>query len=202
MAGYSLGVLLLAAGQSRRFAGIKQLALLQHKTMLQSALDLIAEVECDYRVVALGANQTDIETAIKVPSNVSIKTVSDWQIGISASIKAGLETLHNCSHMLIMLADQPDISLQQIEQLIAYSRSNREAIICGNYLERNAVPAIFPADDYALLRNLQGDKGAGKYLNSPEYQDKVIAVALQSGAMDIDTQEDLSHWQKQQKVNL
>ncbi|MCC2603865.1 nucleotidyltransferase family protein [Planctobacterium marinum] len=202
MSGYTLGTLMLAAGQSRRFDGIKQLATLQQSSMLQQALEKLSGIDCDCRVVTLGANKATIESAINLPANIFVKTVSDWQNGISASIKSGLEALEHCSHVLILLADQPDISAHQIEQLISLSRSNPKQIICAHYAGKNAVPAIFPASDYALLHSLQGDMGAGKHLNSPKYKENVIPVALQSGATDIDTLQDLSLWQKQQKVNL
>ncbi|BDX06895.1 nucleotidyltransferase family protein [Planctobacterium marinum] len=196
---YQLGALLLAAGESRRFAGIKQLSSLDGKHMLQHSLSLLSRLECHTRLVTLGANANVIKAAIAVPENVDLLEVNNWHEGISASIRGGVEMLAQRSHILIMLADQPDIDLRDINLLLQQSRMHPETIVCAKYADKNAVPAIFPASDYALLRNLSGDKGAGQFLNHPDFSQRVLTVPMAHGEFDIDTQQDLSRWQQTKK---
>ena len=196
---YQLGALLLAAGASRRFEGIKQLSLLDGEHMLQHSLSLLADLECHNRLVTLGANASAIRKAIALPKNTRVLEVGDWQSGISASIRSGVEVLSEHSPLLIMLADQPDVNVQDINLLIKESQLHPQAIVCANYAGKNAVPAIFPASDYALLRKLSGDRGAGQYLNHPKFRQRVISVLMAHAEFDIDTQQDLSRWQQTKK---
>lgn len=196
---YLLGSMLLAAGESRRFSGIKQLASLGDKYMLQQSINRLHAIQCHTRLLILGANAQIIRTQIDPPKTVEILEIEDWRKGISASIQAGVEVLSGHSHILILLADQPDVSVHDINRLVTQSRQYPDKIICARYADKNAVPAIFPASDYALLLNLKGDKGAGKFLNHPDFQQRVITVPLAHGAFDIDTQQDLNRWQQTKK---
>ena len=206
---FKLGVVLLAAGASRRFAGIKQLATLsdpvsqtcsslQKPPMLQSALEVLSRLSAYKKLVTLGANKEAIMTQIQLPDGINFSYVSDWDEGIAASIRNGIKALQDCSHVLIILADQPNISLSVYTCLIDKSKNNLKDIICARYEQENAVPAIFPAPYFALLRALKGDKGAGKLLNTSK-EISVIAMPLENGAFDIDTQKDLATWRKQNK---
>lgn len=206
---YRLGILLLAAGASRRFEGIKQLAILEneacHKkttvnkgTMLQLVLDKVSQLPALQRIVTLGAHKDEILSEIQLPKNISITTVKDWQEGIAASIRSGIATLkpHNLSHLLILLADQPALAINDYNQLIVLSCNNLQNIICAHYGQKNAVPAIFPASCFPLLEQLQGDKGAGKALNSETLRQDIISVNMGLGEKDIDTRADLMQLQR------
>lgn len=196
---YNLGVLLLAAGASRRFDGIKQLASLGGVSMLQNAVDLLSKIRAEHRVLALGAHQAEITPRLSVPDNVQKCNVPDWQEGVAASIRAGVKHLTDRSHILIMLADQPGISIRQYESLIAESQTNWSFIVCASYHNRNAAPAIFPARYYSQLLCLKGDKGAGKLLNAQENQADICSCLIAEGGSDIDTQTDLHHWLQNNK---
>ena len=212
---FKLGVVLLAAGASRRFEGIKQLASLADPVshtnsmlqtqpklrggfMLQSALNVLTELPAHKKLVTIGANKEDILAQIHLPDGVTMCDVPDWEEGIAASIRKGISTLQDCSHVLIMLADQPEIKLSDYTFLIDECRNNLQNIICACYEQKNAVPAIFPASYFGFLRELKGDKGAGKLLNT-DTDMNVIAIPLQRGACDIDTQMDLAAWREQNK---
>lgn len=193
---YQLGIVLLAAGASRRFHGIKQLADLGNNTMLQMALNKQSHLPAVKRIVALGANNELIKQHIEVPENVHVCHVKNWQTGIAASIGAGICELENCSHVLIMLADQPQLQISSYTQLIAASRCNLGSIVCAFYRQKNAVPAIFPKPCLSFLQQLKGDMGAGRFLNSSDREQKLLSIPMELGAFDIDTPQDLFDWRQ------
>lgn len=222
--GSQLGIVLLAAGASRRFEGIKQLAYLPQESLpkqsiskksfpkknlveetpssdnlLQMALQKMAELPAVKRIVTLGANRDEILADVKLPANVSVQIVDNWQEGIAASIRSGVDALQlaKLSHVLIMLADQPALSIADYNRLIELSCNNLQNIICAHYGQKNAVPAIFPASCFPLLMALSGDKGAGKALNSKTLSQEVISVDMNAGEKDIDTRADLMRFQQE-----
>lgn len=188
--------LMLAAGQSKRFNGIKQLADVNGQAMLSHTLSnltgngaLINSFE-EFNLV-LGANASLILPI--VPDYVTPYIFADWQKGMGASLAYGVKHINDkSSHVFVTLGDQVAISHEQIATMLNYCKHSPEKIIAAAYEKIAGVPAIFPKEYFPELCKLDADKGARKILQ--QYQSEVVAIDIPNAHFDIDTQEALSYW--------
>jgi len=88
-----------------------------------------------------------------------------------------------------MLADQPHVDTVYLDALIECYHQQPEHIIVSGYKHKKGVPAIFPKHQYQELLKLEGDKGAGAFLNS-QAVDIIAVTSKEQTLMDIDTPED------------
>ena len=186
-------LLLLAAGQSKRFSGVKQLADIQGQPMICHCLSAYFQGKnwlegLDNGVVVLGANAGLIQKVLL--NQIQVYLANSWQQGMGHSLAESMPSLSNeTSHVFIGLADQVAITPLHIRQLLETSAKYPERIIAAEYAGRVGVPAIFPHQYFTQLAKLTGDKGAKALLEHSA--DQVIKVPLPEAAFDIDTVDDL-----------
>jgi molybdenum cofactor cytidylyltransferase len=188
-----LQAVILAAGNSQRFNGIKQLALLHKQPILQHAIlsyyenqRLLAGISG--LTVVLGANEALIKAQIKPTADCFF--AANWQQGMGSSLAGFVTQLHkDTSHLLIGLGDQVALQANDIKCLLTMHQHNPEAIVSAKYNEILGAPSIFPRKYFQELACLQGDKGAKSLLL--HHHQHVISVDLPNATFDIDTQQDL-----------
>ena len=90
---------------------------------------------------------------------------------------------------MIMLADQPAISAEDLRRLVLAWRRHSDGIAAATYGGTVGVPAIFPRWAFSELQQLRGDRGAQLLLR--RHVDRVTRVPMSTAAVDIDTPEDL-----------
>ena len=201
---YNLAIVVLAAGESSRFDGIKQLAMVQgdeqsETTLLQRTVKVVNALESTSVSVVLGANAQEILQNSSTIEGVNYITCEQWPEGMSASIATGCKNIPSqSSHILIVLADQVALEQTHFNELIEQSRLHHTNIICSQFKTengaRNSVPAIFPVTLTPQLMSLTGDQGARKIINDSDMD--VLSVLLPEAAIDIDTKEQLNDWRK------
>src|SRR5580704_8064667 len=104
-----IGIIILAAGSSSRFNGIKQLAVDREKTLIRHAV-LEARLAEKNTIVVVGAN---FESVVNELADLDARVVlnSSWQEGMSSSIRCGLNFLlqrdMNLEAAIFMVCDQP-----------------------------------------------------------------------------------------------
>ncbi|MGB7740016.1 MAG: NTP transferase domain-containing protein [Steroidobacteraceae bacterium] len=187
----SLHVMLLAAGSSSRFGSPKQLADVAGRPMLARTLDTVLQLERRHAVtVVLGANAERLEPLVRnAAANVAFNP--DHARGMASSIRVGLaQAPFDARGALIALADQVAVTADDLRQLVSRWEQQPDRIVAAQYADTIGVPAIFPADLFRELAELQGDRGARVVLL--RYPERVIGVPMPSAAQDIDTPEDLS----------
>ncbi|WP_308634269.1 nucleotidyltransferase family protein [Paenibacillus silvisoli] len=118
----------------------------------------------------------------------------DANDGMSRSIQRGLlATMADGSDaVLIAHADQPFVSASLLRRLIAVYRENPSVdyVACG-YGGTVGLPVIFGSSMFPALRELQGDSGVMRLLQSSDSRGKVIRHAAEWSFIDIDTKEQL-----------
>lgn len=178
---------MLAAGASRRFEGVKALASIDGKPMIQWAVDALCSADIDGVTIVLGAHAAEILRQLK-PGCATVAVHEDWPEGMAVSLRAGLAAVPSAeSGVLIALADQPDIDAADYRRLIAAWRAAPETPAAAAYAHTRGAPCIIPAASRSALLTLRGDQGARVLLRSlPE----VIEVPMESAARDIDTRDD------------
>jgi xanthine dehydrogenase accessory factor len=187
----SLHVMLLAAGSSSRFGSLKQLADIAGRPMLARTLDTVLQLERRHPVtVVLGADIERLEPLVRTtPARVAFNP--DHAQGMASSIRVGLaQAPSDARGALIALADQVAVTADDLRQLVSRWEEQPDRIVAALYNDTIGVPAIFPADLFRELAELQGDRGARVLLS--RHPERVIGVPMPAAAQDIDTPGDLA----------
>jgi molybdenum cofactor cytidylyltransferase len=189
----TLHAIVLAAGASSRFGSPKQLVRFERQPLVSRVLSSASEVAGAAVSIVLGAHAAEV--AATIPSgSASIIVNREWPEGIASSIRAAVARLPGaCQGALILLADQPLISSESLNRLVATWRRRPRSIVASHYGAVTGVPAIFPRWCFPDLAALSGDQGARILLR--RYVDHVVRLALPEAAVDIDYPEDLLNLQ-------
>ena len=185
-----LGIVILAAGEARRFGACKQLALLHTKPLLQHVIDAALPLRPTRLVVMTGKYHEDIASATDqgVVTGAELIHNPDWSSGMSSSIRLGCELLaDDCDQLLVLLADQVLVSTSELETLTAQAVDGGSA--CAGFSETVGPPAVFSRAWYPNLLTLNAENGAKKLLTDPAEQ--VTIVPMKSAGWDIDSKDDL-----------
>jgi len=186
-----IGIVILAAGGSTRFGEPKQLLQFEGTSFLRRAVDAaLSQPDCTV-VVVLGQDAAAAKDEIDgLPLKIVVN--SDWQVGISSSIKGGLKKLledePELAAVIFMLCDQPFVSRATIANLINNYTSTRKPIVASSYQETLGVPALFAREMFAELMDLKGDIGAKPVILS--HAADVCKIDAPEAFSDIDTQAD------------
>jgi molybdenum cofactor cytidylyltransferase len=182
VAGYTAG-LVLAAGAGVRFGdGIKQLAPLGGRPLLEWALDAqCAVAEVERVVVVLGARAGEIRPAIQF-GRAEVVVCEDWERGQAASLRHGLAELVDAERVLVTLGDQPLITAAIVARF-ARELPGTRAVYDG----RPGHPVVLGLEQTEALRHLTGDRGARELLRGG----RVVEVGELGCGRDVDTPADL-----------
>jgi molybdenum cofactor cytidylyltransferase len=96
----------------------------------------------------------------------------------------------DASSVLIVLGDQPLISIAHVNALIA--QSERKAIVASRYAGHFGPPVVFDSSHFADLLHLSGDEGARGLLERKGERPSVIDWP--GGAVDLDTPTDVERF--------
>ena len=185
-----LGIVILAAGEARRFSECKQLALFHTKPLLQHVIDAALPLRPTRLVVMTGKYHEAIAAAKDegVVTGAELIHNPDWSSGMSSSIRLGCELLSDdCDQLLVLLADQVLVSTSELETLTAQAVGGGSA--CAGFSETVGPPAVFSRAWYPNLLTLNAENGAKKLLTDPAKQ--VTIVPMKSAGWDIDSKDDL-----------
>jgi molybdenum cofactor cytidylyltransferase len=185
----ALHVIVLAAGAATRFGSPKQLARVDGQPLLAQVISRAIEVGGASTTVVIGAHAAEIAPVVN-RSNVTLIINRQWQEGIGSSIRAAMERAPSgCDGAMLLLADQINVSAQDLRQLADVWRRQKQCIVAAQYAGALGVPAVFPRADFRALSELRGDRGAQALIRrNPE---RLVAVPMPNAALDIDTPEDL-----------
>jgi len=186
--------IILAAGSASRFGAPKQILpwrgvpLVQHviHTALTAGLYPIKVVIGAYRAQV----QAVLETLPEVKSgNVGVIYNPNWNDGLSASIRAGLQELPTISNgAVFLLADQPHIPYQLVRALRSVHAQTRSWAVAPNFRGRRANPVLFSRELFPRLMALQGDTGGRTLLREPAIF-PIAWVAWELSNLDFDIDE-------------
>lgn len=186
-----LAILILAAGSANRMGSPKQLLKFEESTLLGHCITNAIASNSDSVFCVLGANSEEIKKSITT-FNIEIILNENWQEGIGSSISKGVSHIEkehsNIESILILLADQPLVKKEYLNDMMQSSNSNSEKILASNYGDFYGVPALFPKKYFKTLSELKGDSGANKMLNEPSLS--LISLKASEYILDIDTKED------------
>ena len=184
-----IAILILAAGESKRMHGIKQILPWKNTTLLGNAIEQAIQSKATAVYVVLGANADRIAPTI---AQYKVQTIENknWKNGLGNSIACGVdfirETQGDYDAILITLADQPLLSADYYNLLIDAYAQNKAKIIASETNYAPSVPAIFDALYFEKLSQLNQDQGAKEILKAA--QNEVYVLRGDANLMDVDTQ--------------
>jgi CTP:molybdopterin cytidylyltransferase MocA len=155
----------LAAGASRRFGGVKQLVQYDGKSLLGHAIaSMEAVTEVDETVVVLGANAQAIMQVVPL-GRARVVVCRHWEEGISASIRAGLEAVPEAEAAVLTLADQPLVGSAAIERVVR--GRDGTGVVGALYRQGPGYPVLLERSAFDLADSLSGEVGAETLLEGP-----------------------------------
>jgi molybdenum cofactor cytidylyltransferase len=177
-----IGGIVLAAGEGRRFGGAKQLAELAGRPLLEHAIAAMAAVPAIHPiVVVLGARADDVRAGVDL-ADVAVVLAEDWQEGLSASLRAGIDAIGEAEAYIVCLGDQPFITPQVIARFVGEHGTCRAA-----YAGEPGHPVRMTRGFAHRARELRGEAGARELLRDV----RIVECGHLCSAQDIDTREQL-----------
>jgi CTP:molybdopterin cytidylyltransferase MocA len=181
----TVGGLVLAAGEGRRFGGTKQLAILRGRPLLEHALEAMAVVTP--RVVVLGHEADKIRRGVNM-HGASVVVCEDWEEGQAASLRTGLAALAQCEAVVVVLGDQPGITAEAIEAVA--SAAGGEDAVRAVYDGRPGHPVLLRRALLERAAELHGDVGFRDLLEGATVRE--LELGGLADPADIDTREELA----------
>ncbi|MGH3635239.1 nucleotidyltransferase family protein [Mycobacterium sp.] len=169
---------LLAAGAGRRYGKPKVLV----EGWLDIAVRALRDGGCDDVVLVLGAAD------VPAPAGVTAVTASDWDEGLSASVRAGLARAEHTAadFAALHVIDTPDVGAAVVTRVLNGALTSRGGLARAYFGDRPGHPVVLARRHWAgVTASLSGDGGAGAYLRSRDDVEHVDCGDLATGR-DID----------------
>jgi CTP:molybdopterin cytidylyltransferase MocA len=177
----TIGGLVLAAGEGRRFGGTKQLAEVRGRPLLEHALDAVADLSP--RVVVLGHEAERIAAAVDLQGARPV-TCEEWREGQSASLRCGIAALGDVDAVLVVLGDQPGITRAAVAAVVAAARGDEDAVR-ATYGGTPGHPVLVKRALLDRAGELRGDAGFRDLLERAGVRD--VELGSLADPADVDT---------------
>lgn len=191
-----VGLIVLAAGGSRRLGQPKQLLSYQGQSLIRRTVDCALASLCHPIVGVVGAYADVVRSEVE-DLGVSIVENPNWSMGLSTSIRTGIQAIQeyklSLDAVILTLCDQPFLTPHLINQLVRTYQTTQKSIVATYYADTLGVPALFAASTWDKLSALEGDRGA-KALIQQWPQEAIASVPFAQGDVDIDTWDDWRSW--------
>ncbi len=184
-----INLILLAAGNSKRFNGNKLLAIYKDKPIYMYIVEKVLDLKVD-KIICVTQYEEIKEGLLNTDINVVINDNSS--LGISSSIKLGINFDKSADGYMFMVCDQPFISIETLNSVIDNFINGDKGIVCVGYGDNKGNPVIFSKRYIDELLLLEGDSGGKKILKGYLNDLKVVNVDNEIELVDIDTQEEFS----------
>ena len=183
------GVVILAAGASTRMGAPKQLLDYHGKPLLRHAVDVALASRCQQVLVVLGANADQLQPAL-AGSTVTVVDNPEWEGGMGTSIRAGVAVAERegLDGVILALADQPLVTSEILNSLIATHRESGQPIIASQYAGTVGVPVFFNRAYFPHLLALQPAQGCKSVIL--KHSTDAIRLDCPEAEVDVDTPQD------------
>lgn len=186
-----IGLVLLAAGASKRLGQPKQLIPYKGKSLLQHTIDCAEGLNLQMNVLVIGANAKAIQEIISAET-MKMVINENWESGMGSSLKLGVKEILQLSPeldaVIVLVSDQPFIHLELLKEMTELYNSEND-IVGSEYKDVVGVPVLFGRSYFKELQELSGDQGARRIIN--KHQNCLKKIKFEQGNFDIDTPADL-----------
>jgi molybdenum cofactor cytidylyltransferase len=189
-----LGLVILAAGKSKRMGFAKQNIIFKEKTMLQHLLHQALMTDYLPITVVVGANKKDIVPNFeKLP--ITIIDNPNAEKGMGSSIKMGLIGSYmaekNLEGILFMTSDMPLVTTNYLKAMaLAFENESDSVIVASKYGGKPGIPALFRRSVFEDLLNIADEDGAKKLIE--KHVKNTFMIDFPEGEIDLDTPDDVN----------
>ena len=190
--------ILLAAGESRRMGAVNKLALPIGGLPLlrRSALTLLAS-RLQKLVVVLGH---DADVARRLIADLELKIVYNerYPEGQMSSVHCGLDALtSSCDGIMVCLADQPLLTPEDINALIAaFGSRERGSILVPTHHGRRGNPIVLANEHREAILSGGGNLGCKRLIERNPELITTVEMDTEHVVFDLDTPEDYVELQR------
>ena len=192
------GILIVAAGQSKRLGSPKQLLMYEGKTLINRLIDIVKEAVDFPMVLVLGAHAEKIKLQLSNP-NMPIIINEQCAQGMGSYISIGLEGLIQknpaIDGVMVLVCDQPFLNREHILTLLDLQAKSALPMAACYYAGVLGTPAVFHQSIFPELLALKADMGAKNIINHRIQE--VAKLQFEQGVLDIDTEEDYKKLMKE-----
>ena len=169
--------IILAAGLSRRMGSPKQLLQLGDKSILQHVVDAAQESRLGDIVLVLGHEHELISAGLSL-SRTRVVINPDFANGQSTSIKQGVATVGpEATGAVVMLGDQPTISSEVIDRLIAEFEATGSDVVQPIYGDEISHPVLLARSLFPEIMLIDGDEGARKVVAEHKANRRLVPIS-------------------------
>ena len=176
-----IGCVVLAAGNARRFGSNKLKAEVDGESLIRRALEAVPN-----GLVTVVVSQYPEILALAGEYGFAAVLNDQPGLGLSRSVRLGLEQLLDCDGVLFLVADQPWLKRDSAEALAALWAQNPGKIAAMAHDGVRGNPCLFPARFYPELLKLTGDRGGSAVIR--RHEDALILLETDALELaDVDT---------------
>lgn len=184
----SLGCVVMAAGNARRFGANKLAAEVDGKSLIRRTLEAIPAEQFDAVTVVTQYPEV-AELAAAFGFGCVKNEHPDW--GISHTISLGLQTLSHLDAVMFQVSDQPLLQKESVNAMLDYYRRHSDKIVGLSHNGVRGNPCIFPARFFPELIALCEDHGGNTVIRRHE-EDLLLYEVPAKELFDVDTPEQLA----------
>ncbi|MBC7371213.1 MAG: NTP transferase domain-containing protein [Bdellovibrionaceae bacterium] len=179
--------MILAAGDSKRFKGVKALAQWRGNTLIARALKTANAFSGSSTMVVKGGHAEQIAPDLAGTHQIWNEL---WSEGMGTSIAKGVTTIRrldpNVAFIIVLPVDQPFVDDSHLNELLRESQKTGRCVLTAgeNYM---GPPAIIPRKFFERAEALTGERGLKSTLGEGEW----AVIAGDEAAVDLDTPEEL-----------
>ncbi len=182
--------IVLAAGRSTRMGQPKQLLPFRGRTVLEWVVDNALASTLHRVIVVLGHEAEAVKPLVEQRGVATVVNPS-YEAGQSSSLKAGLRALTGeADAALFLLGDQPLITPETIDLIIAAFGDSASPIVIPTFDGRRGNPVLFGRETFHRMETLSGDSGARALFQEYAGEIRTVAVNTPSIHFDLDTEND------------
>jgi molybdenum cofactor cytidylyltransferase len=177
---------MLAAGRSSRMGQHKLLLPVGGRPLVTYAVRAALCSQAHPIIVVLGHNAAAVRAALPMPGLTFITNPAFGQ-GMSTSLRAGIAAVPaECAGALVLLADQPLVTVGFLNRMLASAQAAPEAIVAASYAGQRATPVYFPRAYFAELARTTGDEGGRSVIAAHPAMVRLVEAARPQIGLDVD----------------
>jgi len=186
--------IILAAGLSTRMGVPKVLLELEGVPLVLRVMRAALESRLRNVIVVVDSSKLDLMDRLSRSEQPRLRIVVNPhpEDGMSSSLKLGITDTEPASiGAMVLLADQPLVTGEVIDDLLAIFAARDGMIVLPTIHGRRTTPALFPRHLFAELLEITGDVGGREVIK--RHEELVVTLELSSryDDADIDTPEDV-----------